>query len=108
MIRASVAYTDEVVEKELKLDERLDAMIERTIKRLAQTKAFKPMLGLTGTERTPARSASGKVLKLPVRQSQDVICRVENRPRQVRRFQTQSADAVLVPRWNNSAGGLPS
>jgi hypothetical protein len=67
MIRTAATFTDEVVDKELKLDERLDAMIERAVKRLVQTKSFKQMLSQTGTERTPERSESGKVLKLPVR-----------------------------------------
>jgi len=34
------------------LDERLDIMIDRAVKRLIQTKAMKQMLGQIGSERT--------------------------------------------------------
>jgi hypothetical protein len=68
MIQTAATYTDEVVDKELTLDARLDAMIERAVKRLVQTKAFKQMLGHPGPAPTPERPESAKVLKLPARQ----------------------------------------
>jgi hypothetical protein len=40
-------FTQEVVEHELAVDERIDAMIDRAVKRLVQTKAYKQMLGST-------------------------------------------------------------
>ena len=40
-------FTQEVVKHELAVDERIDAMIDRAIKRLVQAKAFKQMLGST-------------------------------------------------------------
>jgi hypothetical protein len=67
MAQTAATYTDEVVDKELTLDARLDAMMERAVKRLVQAKSFKLMLGQTDTERTTERSESGKVLKLPAR-----------------------------------------
>jgi hypothetical protein len=42
--RAAEFFTPEVVEQELAVDERVDAMIDRAIKRLVQTKAIKQML----------------------------------------------------------------
>jgi hypothetical protein len=47
----SAAYlSDDILEKELALDERLEAMTDRAIKRLIQLKAMKPMLNLTSTD----------------------------------------------------------
>jgi hypothetical protein len=40
-------FTQEVVKHELAVDERIDAMTDRAIKRLVQAKAFKQMLGST-------------------------------------------------------------
>lgn len=46
----SAAYLlDDILKKELALDEGLEAMIDRAIKRLIQLKAMKPMLNLAGT-----------------------------------------------------------
>ena len=67
MLLTAATYTDEVIDKELKLVERLDAMIDRAVKRLVQTKALKQVLGQTGTARTKDRSESGKVVKMPDR-----------------------------------------
>ena len=44
--QASLTFTDEAFERELAIDERLDAMIDRAIKRLIQIKAAKQALGL--------------------------------------------------------------
>jgi hypothetical protein len=54
--------SDDFFKQEFALDERLDAMIDRAIKRLAQIKAMKQMLGQTSTERTNDRPriASGR------------------------------------------------
>lgn len=67
MYLTAATYTDEFFAKELTLNERLDAMIDRAEKRLVQTKSFKQMLGLTGPAPTPERPEFGKVLKLPAR-----------------------------------------
>jgi hypothetical protein len=50
MILTAATYTDEVFAKELMLNERLDAMIDRAVKRLVQTKALKQALGEMDTE----------------------------------------------------------
>ena len=42
---ASVLFTDEAIEHDIGVEERIDAMIDRAIKRLVQTKAMKQMLG---------------------------------------------------------------
>ena len=52
---SAATFSDDLFKQELALDERLDAMIDRTIKRLIQTKAMKQMLGQTGAERVDAR-----------------------------------------------------
>jgi hypothetical protein len=49
---SSATFTDGFFNDELRLDERLDVMIDRAVKRLIQTKAMKQMLGQTGVERT--------------------------------------------------------
>ena len=49
---SSATFTDGFFDDELRLDERLDVMIDRAVKRLIQTKAMKQMLGQTGSERT--------------------------------------------------------
>jgi hypothetical protein len=46
----SAALSSDLFEQELALDERLDAMIDRAIKRLIQTKAMKQMLGQAGED----------------------------------------------------------
>jgi hypothetical protein len=45
------SFSDDVFKQELALDERLDAIIDRAVKRLIQTKAMKQMLGQTGAGR---------------------------------------------------------
>jgi hypothetical protein len=47
---ASVLFTDEAIEHDIGVEERLDAMIDRAIKRLVQTKAMKQMLGASTLE----------------------------------------------------------
>jgi hypothetical protein len=44
--RAAQTFTDDVFERELAIDERLDAIIDKAIKRLIQIKAAKQALGL--------------------------------------------------------------
>ena len=41
---SAAAFTEEIFKQELALDERIDAMIDRAVKRLIQTKAIKQML----------------------------------------------------------------
>jgi hypothetical protein len=48
-------FSGDLFKQELALDERLDAMIDRAVKRLIQTKAMKQMLGQTSTERSDER-----------------------------------------------------
>jgi hypothetical protein len=45
------SLTEDVVDKDLSLNERLDTMLERAIKRLIQVKAMKQMLGQPDAER---------------------------------------------------------
>jgi hypothetical protein len=47
---ASVLFTDEAIEYDIGVEERIDAMIDRAIKRLVQTKAMKQMLGASTIE----------------------------------------------------------
>jgi hypothetical protein len=44
MYQSAKAYSGDLFNQELALDERLDAMIDRAVKRLIQIKAMKPML----------------------------------------------------------------
>jgi len=48
---AAATFTDDFFENEVRLDERLDIMIDRAVKRLIQIKAMKQMLGQTSAER---------------------------------------------------------
>jgi hypothetical protein len=43
-------FSQEVVKNELAVDDRIDAMIDRAVKRLVQTKAMKQMLGTTSPD----------------------------------------------------------
>jgi hypothetical protein len=52
-------FTDDFFDHEVRLDERLDIMIDRAVKRLIQTKAMKAMLGQIGSERTDAKFGKG-------------------------------------------------
>jgi hypothetical protein len=61
---SAAAFTDDFFDQELKLDARLDIMIDRTVKRLIQTKAIKQMLGRTGAEQ-----AEDRVRKIAVKRS---------------------------------------
>ena len=47
LIQSAASLSGDSFKEELALDERLDAMIDQSIKRLIQIKAMKPMLGLT-------------------------------------------------------------
>jgi hypothetical protein len=47
---ASVLFTDEAIKHDIGVEERIDAMIDRAIKRLVQTKAMKQMLGSSTIE----------------------------------------------------------
>ena len=49
--QSAKVLTPEVVKNELAVDERIDAMIDRAIKRLVQTKAMKQMLIGTSPDR---------------------------------------------------------
>ena len=49
--RSAATFSDDVFNQELALDERLDAIIDRAVKRLIQTKTMKQMLGQAGAER---------------------------------------------------------
>jgi hypothetical protein len=57
-------YTPDVVNHELAVDERIDAMIDRAVKRLVQTKAMKQMLVSTsprgGDDQPPKKNPNGK------------------------------------------------
>ena len=44
MYQSAEAYSGDLFNQELALDERLDAIIDRAVKRLIQIKAMKPML----------------------------------------------------------------
>jgi hypothetical protein len=45
LFHTATNFSDDMFKQELALDERLDAMIDRAVKRLIQTKAMKQMLG---------------------------------------------------------------
>jgi hypothetical protein len=53
--RSAANLSNDLFKQELALDERLDAMIDRAVKRLIQTKAMKQMLGRTGAGRVDAQ-----------------------------------------------------
>ena len=50
---SAATFSNDVLKQELALDERLDAIIDRAVKRLIQTKTMKQMLGQTGIVRVP-------------------------------------------------------
>jgi hypothetical protein len=58
LFHPSVAVSDDLFKSQLALDERLDVMIDRAVKRLIQTKAMKQMLGQTSTNRQAANKKS--------------------------------------------------
>jgi hypothetical protein len=62
--RSSKVHTPDVVDHELAVDERIDAMIDRAVKRLVQTKAMKQMLVSTsprgGDDHPPKKNPNGK------------------------------------------------
>jgi hypothetical protein len=50
LLRSSLALSPDLIEQELALEERLDAMIDRAIKRLVHTKMMKQMMGQVSAE----------------------------------------------------------
>jgi hypothetical protein len=62
--QSAKVHTPEVVDHELAVDERIDAMIDRAVKRLVQTKAMKQMLVSTsprsGHDQPPKKNLNGK------------------------------------------------
>jgi hypothetical protein len=50
MYQSAEAYSGDLFNQELALDERLDAMVDRAFKRLMQIKAVKPMLGAASAD----------------------------------------------------------
>jgi hypothetical protein len=58
--RDAAFFTQEVVKHELAVDERLDAMMDRAVKRLIQAKAYKQMLGSTSASGRGDQFASNK------------------------------------------------
>jgi hypothetical protein len=55
MSKSADALSGDLFKQELALDERLDAMIDRAVKRLIQTKAMKQMLGQTSGDQSAGR-----------------------------------------------------
>ncbi len=49
--RSAATFSDDVFNQELALDQRIDAMIDRAVKRLIQIKTMKQMLGQSGVGR---------------------------------------------------------
>jgi len=62
MIQSAGTFSAEVFDREIALDERLNAMIDRATKRLIQIKAMKQMLRLASANET-----KGELIKLPER-----------------------------------------
>jgi hypothetical protein len=62
--RSAKVHTPDVVDHELAVDERIDAMIDRAVKRLVQTKAMKQMLVSTSPrnrdDQPPKKNPNGK------------------------------------------------
>jgi len=62
--RSAKVHTPDVVNHELAVDERIDAMIDRAVKRLVQTKAMKQMLVSTsprgGDDQPPKKNPNCK------------------------------------------------
>jgi hypothetical protein len=74
--RAALTFTDDVLERELAIDERLDAMFDRVLKRLIQTKAAKQALGLPRSAAAvdqPTKNAAARI--------SDRVKRTARRPR---------------------------
>lgn len=57
---SAAALSDDVFKKELALDERIDAMIDRAVKRLIQIKAMKQMLAQASIAYTRAKNSNGE------------------------------------------------
>jgi len=63
LMNSAATFSDDLFERAITIDERLNAMIDRAIKRLVQIQATKPML-----DRVP-KKPKGEVIKLPERKS---------------------------------------
>ena len=65
LFHSSVAVSDDLFKSQLELDERLDAMIDRAVKRLVQAKAMKQTLDQTTPERADGLPRNGIARRLP-------------------------------------------
>jgi hypothetical protein len=63
LMNAAATFSGDLFERAIKLDERLNAMIDRAIKRLVQIKAMKQMLA------HPLKEAKGEAIELPARKN---------------------------------------
>jgi hypothetical protein len=63
LIDSSASFTDDLIMQDLALKERLNAMIDRAVKRLVQSKAWKTMLPSAQMDRSALPSK--KVNRLP-------------------------------------------
>lgn len=59
------ALSSDLFEQELALEERLDAMVDRAVKRLVQAKAMKQMLDQTNPDRSDGLPRNGIARRLP-------------------------------------------
>jgi hypothetical protein len=64
LMSSAATFSDDLFDRAIALDERLNAMIDRAIKRLTHIKAMKQMLGPA-----PPEESKGEVIKLPERKS---------------------------------------
>jgi hypothetical protein len=92
--RDAAFFTVEVVKDELAVDERIEAMIDRAVKRLVQTKAIKQMLGTTSPD-----ARTDRTKKLPSNKpdgSTKIVSKKQNGRRSDNRQEatgTEEADA---------------
>ena len=61
--RSAATFSDDVFNQELALDQRIDAMIDRAVKRLIQIKTMKQMLGQSGVGRVELCAEVGDGMK---------------------------------------------
>jgi hypothetical protein len=64
LMNPAATFSDDLFDRAIALDERLNAMIDRATKRLIHIKAMKQMLGPA-----PPEESKGEVIKLPERKS---------------------------------------
>jgi hypothetical protein len=77
MINRDVGFfTHKVIKDELAVEDRIDAMIERAIKRLAQTKAMKQMLGTTSA--SAESDQPKKLLSNKPNESAEIVIKKQN------------------------------